>query len=104
MTSVLTEDDLNYLVGLVRQNMRRLQKTLDSFDCRPGQARQEAASVRAGFEVRQEYHASVAAKLRLMLEAARDEDEFPVVCENGCPEGYLGRHKFSCPLARGRCP
>lgn len=25
---------------------------------------------------------------------------FPIVCANGCPEGSLGRHKFSCSLAR----
>ena len=25
--------------------------------------------------------------------------DFPVVCENGCPDGYLGDHKFSCRLA-----
>jgi hypothetical protein len=24
---------------------------------------------------------------------------FPVVCENGCPNGYLGDHKFSCRWA-----
>lgn len=29
-----------------------------------------------------------------------DDEDFPVVCENGCPEGYKGRHKFSCELAR----
>lgn len=29
-----------------------------------------------------------------------DEDTFPIVCSNGCPEGYKGIHKFSCSLAR----
>lgn len=28
-----------------------------------------------------------------------DTDDFPVTCENGCPEGYLGYHKFSCHWA-----
>lgn len=43
----------------------------------------------------------VAGDLRAALRAAEDEgDTFPVVCANGCPEGYLGRHKFSCELAR----
>lgn len=41
--------------------------------------------------------------MRLRLRCADDEDEgdsFPVACENGCPEGWLGVHKFSCALAR----
>jgi len=25
-----------------------------------------------------------------------EDDSFPIVCENGCPEGYLGAHKMSC--------
>lgn len=29
-----------------------------------------------------------------------DYEWFPIVCPNGCPEGYLGRHKFSCPRLR----
>lgn len=24
------------------------------------------------------------------------DEDFPVVCDNGCPEGYQGKHKFSC--------
>lgn len=28
-----------------------------------------------------------------------DDETFPVVCSNGCPEGYLGQHKFSCEWA-----
>ncbi len=28
-----------------------------------------------------------------------DSEDFPVVCENGCPDGYLGDHKFSCRWA-----
>lgn len=28
-----------------------------------------------------------------------DTQDFPVVCANGCPEGYRGQHKFSCDLA-----
>lgn len=28
--------------------------------------------------------------------------ELPVICENGCPEGFTGRHKMSCPEARKR--
>lgn len=28
-----------------------------------------------------------------------DPDNFPVVCDNGCPGGWRGRHKFSCELA-----
>lgn len=31
--------------------------------------------------------------------APGDDESFPIVCANGCPEGYLGRHKFSCELA-----
>lgn len=27
---------------------------------------------------------------------AGDPGTFPIVCANGCPEGYLGCHKFSC--------
>jgi len=34
------------------------------------------------------------------LLASTGGEIFPIVCENGCPEGYLGSHKFSCPLAR----
>lgn len=29
-----------------------------------------------------------------------DADPFPVTCGNGCPNGFLGRHKFSCVRAR----
>lgn len=28
-----------------------------------------------------------------------EREDFPVVCANGCPEGYLGRHKMSCEWA-----
>lgn len=28
------------------------------------------------------------------------DEDFPVTCANGCPEGYLGKHKFSCVQAR----
>ena len=31
---------------------------------------------------------------------ADDDEDFPVVCANGCPEGWRGQHKFSCELAR----
>jgi hypothetical protein len=34
------------------------------------------------------------------MTAVTDED-FPVTCGNGCPDGYLGRHKFSCCWAGG---
>lgn len=27
---------------------------------------------------------------------------FPIVCANGCPDGYRGSHKFSCPEARAQ--
>jgi hypothetical protein len=38
-----------------------------------------------------------------MMATGADDETFPIVCANGCPEGYLGRHKFSCPLA-GQAP
>ncbi len=28
-----------------------------------------------------------------------ETESFPIVCENGCPEGHLGRHKMSCAQA-----
>ena len=28
------------------------------------------------------------------------DEDFPIVCANGCPEGHLGEHKFSCDQAR----
>lgn len=28
-----------------------------------------------------------------------EREDFPVVCENGCPEGHLGSHKMSCEWA-----
>lgn len=31
-----------------------------------------------------------------------DAESYPVTCANGCPEGYLGWHKFSCDEARPR--
>lgn len=36
----------------------------------------------------------------VVADLAAEEDDFEVVCPNGCPEGAQGRHKFSCPLAR----
>jgi hypothetical protein len=33
-------------------------------------------------------------------EEADGQENFPIACANGCPEGYLGRHKFSCPELR----
>lgn len=39
---------------------------------------------------------------KLGPEDDEEGDTFPVVCANGCPEGWLGRHKFSCSLARAR--
>lgn len=53
-------------------------------------------------------HGDTAAIAELMAAAynmgahAADRDELPVICANGCPEGYLGRHKFSCPEYRAR--
>jgi hypothetical protein len=35
----------------------------------------------------------------LSPDEADGQESFPIVCSNGCPEGYLGRHKFSCSLA-----
>lgn len=32
--------------------------------------------------------------------ALDDDDDFPVACDNGCPDGSRGIHKFSCALAR----
>lgn len=29
-----------------------------------------------------------------------DDEDFPVTCSNGCPDGHRGRHKFSCPALR----
>lgn len=28
------------------------------------------------------------------------DGEYPIVCANGCPLGYIGRHKMSCDEAR----
>lgn len=36
---------------------------------------------------------------RPSCDPGNDDEDFPVVCGNGCPEGHLGHHKFSCPLA-----
>ena len=30
-----------------------------------------------------------------------DTDNFPVTCENGCPDGSTGDHRFSCRWAGG---
>jgi hypothetical protein len=40
-----------------------------------------------------------AADWRAVVAELADDDDLDVVCANGCPEGALGRHKFSCPLA-----
>lgn len=40
--------------------------------------------------------------LRKWLDLNPDDEIFPVVCANGCPEGHLGKHKFSCDMATPR--
>jgi hypothetical protein len=40
--------------------------------------------------------------LRRTPEDRSEDDDFPVVCGNGCPDGYLGQHKMSCHWAGGR--
>ena len=35
-----------------------------------------------------------------LIVESRERELFPVVCPNGCPEGYLGDHKMSCREAR----
>jgi sulfite exporter TauE/SafE len=52
--------------------------------------------------VASERHRRIAARRSKWLDSFKlpDDDPFPVVCSNGCPEGYLGHHKFSCEEAR----
>lgn len=57
------------------------------YDSIPGQVDHDLANA----------YASIAEAL-----SEQQPGDFAVVCDNGCPEGAQGRHKFSCPLASRR--
>jgi hypothetical protein len=65
-------------------------------DCPPGA---HAQYVRDLLADREEDARITAARLDELQDALIDtllNEDLPVVCDNGCPLGMLGMHKFSC--------
>lgn len=62
---------LTYLAGLVRQDIRRHQKTIDRFQVRPGQDPGEAQSILAHFHDDQRFRMEAAEELRRQIEAEK---------------------------------
>jgi hypothetical protein len=66
------EQRLNYLVGLVRREIRRHQKSIDKWEARQGQDLEEAVQVLREFTAKQLFRREVAEELSRQLEAEKE--------------------------------